>query len=59
MLTLIFNTIKEILARKPEYNTFEAYIAAHNPQNEADIEMLERRYFDEQRRYGMGTFFHE
>jgi hypothetical protein len=45
MFKELVNYIREVFETKSAYDSLEGYIAAANPQSQADIERLEREFY--------------
>jgi hypothetical protein len=50
MLANLLKRLAEIFPGSDYQSRLEQYIATRHPQNAADVEMLERQYFQEQQR---------
>lgn len=50
MLAPLLERLAEMFPKSDYQSRLEQYIASRQPQNAADVEMLERQYFQEQQR---------
>jgi hypothetical protein len=50
MLEKLLHSLKEMFPGSDYQSRLEQYIATRHPQNAADVEMLERQYFQDQQR---------
>lgn len=51
MFSKILDKIKEIFRPETIYDNVEAYIVAGNPQTSADVDRLERGFYERHRRH--------
>lgn len=50
MFTNLYSFFKDLLKARTLFDNLEAHIVAGNPQDAADVERLERGFYDRQKR---------